>query len=63
MTWGRDWRAWTPKFAWKPLRLVTGRFAWLQWVEVIQYSGNPYGATWHFNCRLLGTNFVAREIR
>lgn len=64
MVFGRkrqDWKVWRSHYAWRPVRMLDGRWAWLEWVEITGYVENPkIFEDDIFNMRLARTSFCAR---
>lgn len=63
MKWGINPSIWQRRFAWKPWKMIDGRWVWLEWVEVTGYVQNPDVTEKHaFNCRIASTSFAVRPI-
>lgn len=61
MIWGWDRRGWTPWYAWRPVRLMDGRYAWLETVEVASYYLHDVSPWAYFHLGLRGS-WVARPV-
>ena len=64
MVFGINPTEWQPRYAWKPVKLIDGRWAWLEWVEITGFVENPeIEPHTPFNCRIFSTSFCARLVR
>jgi hypothetical protein len=62
MQWGVDKTTWHRWYAWRPVRLMNGKWVWLEYVERTSYFNPEVAWNVSYNFRFSGS-FVCRGVR
>ena len=61
MRFGVSFTEWTPWFAWRPVRTMSGQMVWLEWVERVSYYCKDIPVSTPFNLGF-GKSYVVRSL-